>query len=54
MWILFEGREVVFQCRDEGDLRAPVRWIREGGSLPTGYSDVKGRLTMPNVQVCIN
>lgn len=46
------GREVVFQCRDEGSLRAPVRWIREGNrAMPPGTTDVRGRLTMPNIQV---
>ena len=46
------GREVVFQCRDEGEMRAPVRWVRDGGlPLPPDYSDNRGRLTMPNIQM---
>jgi hypothetical protein len=45
------GREVVFQCRDEGNLRASVQWIREGGALPPGSRDIDGRLEMPNIQV---
>ena len=31
-----EGQEVVFQCRDEGPLRARVNWIRSGLNLPPG------------------
>jgi hypothetical protein len=47
-----QGREVVFQCRDEGPLRAKVKWRRGGGlPLPTRSTDVKGRLEMPNIQV---
>jgi hypothetical protein len=46
------GREVVFQCRDEGPLRARVRWLRGNGlPLPPGSRDVKGRLEMPDIQV---
>lgn len=46
------GGEVVFQCRDEGDLRAPVKWAREGDRrLPAGTKDTNGRLEIPNVQV---
>ncbi|XP_061720060.1 basement membrane-specific heparan sulfate proteoglycan core protein isoform X2 [Cydia pomonella] len=44
------GGDVVFQCRDEGPLRAPVRWIREGGRpLKPGSTDVNGRLEMTKV-----
>lgn len=33
------GLEVVFQCRDEGLIRAPVKWIRPGGRpLPPGIN----------------
>lgn len=45
-------REVVFQCRDEGLLRAPVRWSRGNGLLlPPGSRDIGGRLEMPNIKV---
>ncbi|XP_050052982.1 basement membrane-specific heparan sulfate proteoglycan core protein-like isoform X1 [Aphis gossypii] len=47
-----ENREVVFQCRDEGPLRAPVRWSRGNGLyLPYGSRDIGGRLEMPNIKV---
>ncbi|XP_066985998.1 basement membrane-specific heparan sulfate proteoglycan core protein [Macrobrachium rosenbergii] len=47
-----QTREVVFQCRDEGTIRAPVRWTRDGNRpMPPGTTDVRGRLTIPNVQV---
>ena len=47
-----EGREVVFQCRDEGPLRAEVGWSRGNGlPLPPGSRDTNGRLEMPNIQV---
>lgn len=46
------GLEVVFQCRDEGPLRARVRWTRPGGRpLPSGSKDVNGRLEIPNIRV---
>ncbi|XP_028173989.1 basement membrane-specific heparan sulfate proteoglycan core protein isoform X3 [Ostrinia furnacalis] len=42
--------DVVFQCRDEGPLRAPVRWVREGGRpLKPGSTDRHGRLEMNQV-----
>ncbi|KAK7067000.1 hypothetical protein SK128_024178 [Halocaridina rubra] len=45
------AREVVFQCRDEGSIRAPVRWLQDRNRpLPPGTTDVRGRLTIPNVQ----
>lgn len=48
------AQEVVFQCRDEGSTRAPVRWVREGGRrLPPGSTDIRGRLTMPNIQASL-
>lgn len=49
----FKGREVVFQCRDEGPLRARVQWVRLGGNrqLPPGARDVNGRLEIPNIKV---
>ncbi|RZB41729.1 basement membrane-specific heparan sulfate proteoglycan core protein, partial [Asbolus verrucosus] len=47
-----ENREVVFQCRDEGPLRARVRWTRPNGEpLPPGSRDLNGRLEMPNIKV---
>ncbi|XP_054273123.1 basement membrane-specific heparan sulfate proteoglycan core protein-like isoform X4 [Macrosteles quadrilineatus] len=50
--IIKESREVVFQCRDEGPLRASVRWIRSNNEpLPPGSRDIKGRLEMPNIQL---
>jgi len=43
---------VVFQCRDEGPLRAHVAWRRGNGlPLPDGTRDYRGRLEMPNVQM---
>jgi Immunoglobulin domain len=48
----FPGREVVFQCRDEGPIRARVRWSRGNGQpLPPGSRDVSGRLEIPNIRV---
>lgn len=45
-------REVVFQCRDEGPLRARVHWVRGNGlPLPPGSRDINGRLEMPNIKV---
>lgn len=47
-----QGLEVVFQCRDEGPIRARVRWTRPGGRpLPPGSRDVNGRLEIPNIRV---
>ncbi|CAL1682411.1 unnamed protein product [Lasius platythorax] len=47
-----QDREVVFQCRDEGSLRARVRWIRGNGlPLPPGSRDINGRLEIPNIQL---
>ncbi|XP_063241894.1 basement membrane-specific heparan sulfate proteoglycan core protein isoform X7 [Bacillus rossius redtenbacheri] len=47
-----ESREVVFQCRDEGPLRARVHWTRENGlPLPPGSRNINGRLEMPDIQV---
>ncbi len=46
-----QGHEVVFRCRDEGAMHLDVRWSREGGApLPVGSLDLKGRLTLLNVQ----
>lgn len=40
----------MFQCRDEGPLRAPVRWVREYGKpLKPGYIERNGRLELFNV-----
>ncbi|XP_043520278.1 basement membrane-specific heparan sulfate proteoglycan core protein isoform X8 [Frieseomelitta varia] len=47
-----QGREVVFQCRDEGPLRARVRWLRGNNlPLPPGARDINGRLEIPNIQL---
>jgi len=54
IWIrgFLPGNEVVFQCRDEGQLRASVRWVRGNGMpLPPGSRDFNGRLEMPNIGV---
>lgn len=52
VWYLLTGREVVFQCRDEGPIRARVRWVRPSGRpLPSGSRDVNGRLEIPNIKV---
>lgn len=48
-WI---GREVVFQCRDEGPIRARVSWSRRNSrQLPPGARDINGRLEIPNIQM---
>lgn len=49
-WVLIGG-DVVFQCRDEGPLRANVRWQREGRRIKEGSTDVRGRLEMFKVTV---
>lgn len=42
----------MFQCRDEGPIRARVRWTRPNGEpLPPGSRDNNGRLEMPNIKV---
>lgn len=47
-----EGREVVFQCRDEGPLRARVQWKRQGQRpLSSRSKDINGRLEIANVQI---
>ncbi|XP_043237332.1 basement membrane-specific heparan sulfate proteoglycan core protein-like isoform X3 [Amphibalanus amphitrite] len=47
-----ERNEVVFQCRDEGPRRLPVRWTRGAGRpLPPRALQRQGRLTIPDVQV---
>ncbi|XP_037299981.1 basement membrane-specific heparan sulfate proteoglycan core protein isoform X7 [Manduca sexta] len=44
------GGDAVFRCRDEGPLRVPVRWIRQGGRpLKPGSIDRKGRLELYKV-----
>ncbi|XP_053952208.1 basement membrane-specific heparan sulfate proteoglycan core protein isoform X5 [Anastrepha ludens] len=47
-----EGREVIFRCRDEGPVRARVKWTRPGGRpLPIGSRDNgDGRLEIPNIR----
>ncbi|XP_055601853.1 basement membrane-specific heparan sulfate proteoglycan core protein-like isoform X2 [Uranotaenia lowii] len=48
---IIEGREVVFQCRDEGPIRAKVKWTRANGMpLPPGSRDFNGRLEIPNIR----
>lgn len=43
---------MVFQCRDEGPLRAKVHWLRGSGlPLPAGTRDNNGRLEIPNIQI---
>ncbi|XP_058809308.1 basement membrane-specific heparan sulfate proteoglycan core protein-like isoform X2 [Phymastichus coffea] len=50
--IIKERSEVVIQCRDEGPLRARIRWVRGNGQpLPPGSSTVNGRLEIPNIQM---
>uniref|UniRef100_A0A1B6EDX6 Basement membrane-specific heparan sulfate proteoglycan core protein n=1 Tax=Clastoptera arizonana TaxID=38151 RepID=A0A1B6EDX6_9HEMI len=50
--IIKESREVVFQCRDEGPLRANIRWVRGNGQpLPPGSRDLRGRLEIPNIKL---
>ncbi|KAL7036766.1 hypothetical protein ACKWTF_008935 [Chironomus riparius] len=50
--IIREGREVVFQCRDEGPIRARVQWIRKNNRpLPPGSRDLNGRLEIPSIKV---
>ncbi|XP_076180736.1 terribly reduced optic lobes isoform X6 [Ptiloglossa arizonensis] len=47
-----QGREVVFQCRDEGPLRVKVRWLRDNNlPLPPDSRDIDGRLEIPNIQL---
>lgn len=42
----------MFQCRDEGPIRARVRWVRPAGRpLPPGSRDNNGRLEIPNIRV---
>lgn len=44
------GQEAVLRCRDEGPKRSPVWWSRsDGRPLPTGATDVRGRLTLYRV-----
>lgn len=49
--VKISGREVVFQCRDEGPIRSKVRWVRPRNQpLPPGSRDVNGRLEIPNIR----
>lgn len=42
----------MFQCRDEGPIRARVQWSRRNGRpLPPGARDTNGRLEIPNIQM---
>lgn len=46
------GEEAVFDCRDEGDQRARVRWLHSAGyPLPRSSNGDSGRLEIVNVQV---
>jgi hypothetical protein len=46
-----QGQEVVFRCRDESERRLPVKWSRnDNKDLPYGSTDIRGRLTIPNIQ----
>ncbi|XP_070509913.1 basement membrane-specific heparan sulfate proteoglycan core protein-like isoform X1 [Chironomus tepperi] len=50
--IIREGREIVFQCRDEGPIHARVQWIRKNNRpLPPGSRDLYGRLEIPMIKV---
>ncbi|XP_054009839.1 basement membrane-specific heparan sulfate proteoglycan core protein-like isoform X3 [Hylaeus anthracinus] len=50
--VIKESREVVFQCRDEGPIRARVRWLRGNNRpLPPNSRDINGRLEIPNIQL---
>ncbi|XP_064459497.1 basement membrane-specific heparan sulfate proteoglycan core protein-like [Ornithodoros turicata] len=47
-----QAQQVVFRCRDEGMLRSRVRWSRADDTpLPPGSTDVRGRLTMHDIQL---
>lgn len=47
---VYEGHDVVLQCRDEGDLRAPVVWKRPNGKpLPKPSHQEYGRLEITSV-----
>lgn len=49
-FILKTGEEVVFQCRDEGPLRARVKWSRQNGRpLHSHARDSNGRLEISSV-----
>ncbi len=42
----------MFQCRDEGPIRAKVQWVRPGNRpLPPGTRDLNGRLEIPNIKL---
>uniref|UniRef100_A0A2A4JY62 Hemolin n=1 Tax=Heliothis virescens TaxID=7102 RepID=A0A2A4JY62_HELVI len=43
---VISGGDVVFQCRDEGPVRARVQWVRDGARIKNGSTDVNGRLEM--------
>uniref|UniRef100_A0A4Y0BED1 TEP1-F n=1 Tax=Anopheles funestus TaxID=62324 RepID=A0A4Y0BED1_ANOFN len=46
-----EGRDGIFQCRDEGRLHARVSWVRGNGlPLPPGARNINGRLEIPNIE----
>lgn len=50
-WI-YEGHDAVLQCRDEGELRAKVRWSRKDGEPLNRSKTVqgpRGRLTIYRV-----
>ena len=47
-WV-YAGNDAVLQCRDEGDLRAEVEWMRNGGrelNKKRSVQGPRGRLTL--------
>ena len=47
-----EGQDVVFQCRDEGPLRARVKWERSDGSyLPPGLKFTNKKDLNPKIML---
>ena len=49
---VFKNSDVVLQCRDEGDLRAEVEWVREfGEKMPKHAKQSKGRLEIKRIGI---
>ena len=49
---VLEGGDIVVQCRDEGDLRSDVYWVRSSGrKLPKNAVDHRGRLEISQAKV---
>ncbi len=48
-WV-YEGHDAVVQCRDEGDLRSPVVWIRNNVTLQN-EPDKRGRLSLTGLRL---